>query len=135
MCPLAGSMTKKRILLAEDSRFLSKAAETALSRAEFTVLLAADGEEALRIATTEVPDLILLDLIMPKLQGFEVLRQLKSNPATVGIPVIVMSNLGQDQDVELATKLGAEDYLIKAALPLKEMVRRVERYLGAGSTA
>ncbi len=135
MSPLPGSTTKKRILLAEDSRFLSKAAETALSRAEFTVLLAADGEEALRIATSEAPDLILLDLIMPKLQGFEVLRQLKSNPATAGIPVIVMSNLGQDQDVELAAKLGAEDYLIKTALPLKEMVRRVERYLGAGTPA
>ena len=135
MPPVANATTRKRILIADDSRFLSKATETALSRADFLVLLAADGEEALRISTAETPELILLDLIMPKLQGFEVLRQLKANAVTASIPVIVMSTLGQEHDVELALQLGAKDYLIKSALPLKEMIRRVERHLAVGTAA
>jgi DNA-binding response OmpR family regulator len=69
--------TIHRILLAEDDRFLRKAAETMLKRAGFTVIAAADGEEALRLAREHVPDLMLLDLIMPKMQGFDVLKELK----------------------------------------------------------
>ena len=97
----------KRILLAEDDRFLRRAAEAALKRAGFTVLAAADGEEALRMVMAEKPDLVLLDLIMPKLQGFEVLKVLKADPATASIPVVVLSNLGQDGDVLRALAAGA----------------------------
>ena len=118
-----------RILLAEDDRFLRRAAEATLRQNGFTVLTAADGEEALRIARTEAPDLILLDLIMPKLQGFEVLRALKEDPATAGIPIFVLSNLGQDKDVERARGIGAEAYFIKANLPLQELVQRVRAAL------
>jgi two-component system, OmpR family, phosphate regulon response regulator PhoB len=115
----------QRILLAEDDRFLQKAAGAKLRQEGFTVLTAADGEEALRVARTEAPDLVLLDLIMPKLQGFEVLRRLKEDAATVHIPIIVLSNLGQESDVKRATQLGATDYLIKANLSLAELARRV----------
>jgi len=123
--------TPRRVLLAEDDRFLRKAAEASLRRHGFTVLTASDGEEALRVARAEVPDLILLDLIMPKMQGFEVLRALKDNPKTSPIPVIVLSNLGQDSDVKGATEAGALDYFIKSNLALEDLVKRVQRVFTA----
>lgn len=121
-----------RILLAEDDRFLRKAAEATLRQNGFVVLAAVDGEEALRLARAEAPDLVLLDLIMPKVQGFEVLRALKQDPATAGIPVIVLSNLGQDSDVQRALEAGAAAYLIKANLPLHDLVLRVRATLEGG---
>jgi len=120
----------RRILLAEDDRFLRKAAETALKRQGFGVLGAVDGEEALRVARAETPDLILLDLIMPKLQGFEVLRALKADSATAAIPVIILSNLGQESDVKQAMAAGAVAYFVKANLSLRELVKRVGEILG-----
>ena len=124
----------RRILLAEDDRFLRKAAEATLRQHGFTVVTATDGEEALRLAQAEAPALILLDLIMPKVQGFEVLRALKANPATAAIPVIVMSNLGQPHDVQQALEAGAVTYLIKANLSLQDLVKQVEDTLKGGTT-
>jgi CheY-like chemotaxis protein len=120
-----------KILLAEDDRFLRKAAVATLKQRGFGVVTASDGEEALRQAAAELPDLILLDLIMPKIQGFEVLRRLKQNPSTAEIPVIVLSNLGQERDINQAMEAGARAYLIKANLSLQELVREVEKVLGA----
>lgn len=116
----------KSILLVEDDRFLRKAAEATLRRHGFIVPTAADGEEALQRVRDEVPDLVLLDLIMPKLQGFEVLRILKQDPATSYIPVVVLSNLGQESDVQQALQGGAIAYLIKANLSLQDLVTRVQ---------
>ena len=121
-----------RVLLAEDDRFLRKAAEAALKRQGFTVLPAVDGEEALRVARAEIPDIVLLDLIMPKLQGFEVLRALKADPATAAIPVIILSNLGQDSDVKQAMEAGAVGYFVKANLSLQDLVKRVGEVVGGG---
>ena len=117
-------MSTPRILLAEDDRFLRKAAETMLKRGGFTVLTAADGEEALRLARESAPDLMLLDLVMPKMHGFDVLAALKAAPETAGIPVIVLSNLGQDSDVQLARERGAHDYIIKSNIALEMLVER-----------
>ncbi len=122
----------RKVLLAEDDRFLRRAAEATLRHHGFTVLLAVDGEEALRVARLEAPDLILLDLIMPKLQGFEVLRALKQDPATSPIPVIVLSNLGQDSDSKTARELGATDYWVKAIVGMEELAKRVEALLAVG---
>ena len=119
----------RRILLAEDDRFLRKAAAAMLRRQGFTVLTAEDGEEALRVARAETPDLILLDLIMPKMQGFEVLKALKSDPQTSSIPVVILSNLGQESDSKAAREMGALDYWVKANLALEELVKRVEQTL------
>jgi DNA-binding response OmpR family regulator len=121
-----------RVLLAEDDRFLRKAAETALKRQGFTVLPAVDGEEALRMARADTPDIVLLDLIMPKLQGFEVLRALKADPATAKIPVIILSNLGQESDVKQAMEAGAVGYFVKANLSLQDLVKRVGEVVGGG---
>src|SRR5262249_25311096 len=106
-------MERKRILVVEDDRFLRKAAEVTLKRHGYGVMTASDGEDALRVAHAERPDLVLLDLIMPRLQGFEVLRKLKEDAATVNIPVIVLSNLGQPSDVQQAIDGGAVAYLVK----------------------
>jgi two-component system, OmpR family, alkaline phosphatase synthesis response regulator PhoP len=119
-----------RILLAEDDRFLRKAAETALKRNGFGVTTAMDGEEALRAVAATAPHLVLLDLIMPKIQGFEVLRSIKADPATAAIPVIVLSNLGQEQDVQRALEGGAVAYRIKANLSLDDLVKQVKQVLG-----
>jgi len=124
--PPAPSVPGKRILLVEDDRFQRKAAEATLRQHGFDVRVAVDGEEALQIlAEAACPDLVLLDLIMPKVSGFEVLRRLREDPATARIPVIVLSNLGQRSDVDQATAAGATGYLVKAKVTLKELVRRV----------
>ena len=119
----------RRILVAEDDRFLRKAAEMALKRQGYIVLTAADGEEALRTARSVLPDLILLDLIMPKLNGFDVLQALKKDAPTAHIPVIILSNLGQDRDVQQAMDAGAAAYLIKTDLSLQALVQRVDEAL------
>jgi DNA-binding response OmpR family regulator len=116
------------VLLAEDDRFLRKAAETMLKRSGFTVTAAADGEEALRMAREVRPDLMLLDLVMPKMPGFDVLAALKAAPETAAIPVIVLSNLGQDSDVQLARERGATDYIIKSNIALESLVERVRTF-------
>ena len=115
----------RKVLVAEDDRFLRRAAEATLRRHGFNVMTACDGEEALRLARQEFPDIILLDLIMPKMQGFDVLRELKQDPTTSSIPVIILSNLGQEQDSKVATEMGALDYWVKANIGPGEMAERV----------
>jgi DNA-binding response OmpR family regulator len=115
----------QRILVIEDDRFLRKAAEAALRRHGYSVLTASDGETGLQVARAEHPDLVLLDLIMPGMQGFEVLKLLKQDASTMPIPVIILSNLGQDSDVKAALEAGAVDYLVKANLALEMLVERV----------
>ena len=115
----------RRILLAEDDRFLRKAAETALKRHGFTVVPAVDGEEALQKVQAEVPDLILLDLLMPKVTGIEVLRSLRAAEATRAVPVLILSNSSREQDLEEIKQLGVADYLVKANLSLQELGDRV----------
>ncbi|MBI2528293.1 MAG: response regulator [Candidatus Rokubacteria bacterium] len=128
-----GRPGQRTILLVEDDRFLRKAAEAALRQAGFAVVTAADGEQALSVARAEAPDLILLDVIMPKLQGFEVLAALKHDARTAPIPVLMLSNLGQEQDVRRAMDGGAADYLIKANLSLQALVKRVQQGLAGGA--
>ncbi|MBI5530524.1 MAG: response regulator [Candidatus Doudnabacteria bacterium] len=120
---------KIKILLAEDDRFLIKVLRLKLIKAGFEVLSAVDGEEAAQKILAEKPDLVLLDIIMPKKNGFEVLAELRNNPDVKDIPVIILSNLGQDKDVEQGKKLGATDYLIKTDLSLEEVVEKVNKYV------
>jgi len=108
-----------KVLLVEDSKFLRVANERALARAGYEVCTAADGEEALRVANERIPDVILLDMLLPKLSGPEVLRALKANPETSSIPVIVLSSLSQRNEQKLKAE-GAEEYLEKAMLDLEK---------------
>jgi DNA-binding response OmpR family regulator len=123
--------TRNRVLLAEDDRFFRRAGEVALQNAGIEVMTAVDGEDALRIARTRRPDLILLDVLMPKLDGFEVLRALKNDPLTRDIDVIMLSNLHEGMDVVMAIAAGARNYLVKADLSLPALVAAVGEALGA----
>lgn len=108
-------MLKTTILIVEDRRFLRLASGRVLSKAGYNVLNAADGEEALRSARANLPDLILLDMLLPKLGGQQVLHALKSNPATAQIPVIVLSRLSQLNETKLKDD-GAAAYFEKSQL-------------------
>jgi CheY-like chemotaxis protein len=121
--------TGGRILLVEDDRFLRRAAEASLRQRGFAVTVAADGEEALVKVRAEIPDLILLDLLMPKLTGIEVLRALRAEEATKKIRVLILSNSSREQDLEAIKELGVTDYLVKANLSLQELGDRVAQLL------
>ncbi len=116
--------TKSKVLLVDDSKFLRMANECVLSKAGYEVSTAADGEEALRIASEQLPDIILLDMMLPKVSGVEVLRALKKNPATANIPVIVLSSLSQVNEGKLIAE-GAAAYFEKAALDLDKSSDRL----------
>jgi CheY-like chemotaxis protein len=123
----------RRVLLVEDDQFLRRACEKSLARDGLTVLTAADGEEALRAVQAQAPDLILLDVLMPRLTGIEVLRILRSDERTRAIPVIVLTNSSKDTDVREVESLGAAGYLVKANLSLKELGHKVKEVLEAQS--
>jgi len=116
-----------RIVVADDDRMLRKVAETTLRRQRYDVATASDGEEALQLIRSERPHMIVLDLIMPKLQGFDVLQTLKQDPLTSAIPVIVSSSLTQEQDKQEALDLGAVAYFNKTTFSMSELVKQVER--------
>jgi DNA-binding response OmpR family regulator len=120
----------KQILLVEDDRFLRRACAAGLRQRGWTVLTAVDGEEALRMIRSERIDLVLLDMLMPKLHGLDVMRALKAEERTQSIPVLVLSNSSREQDVQEIMKLGAVGYLVKANLSLQELGNRVAELLG-----
>jgi CheY-like chemotaxis protein len=125
---------KTTVLLIDDSRFLRKANELALSRSGYTVLAASDGEEGLHIACEKVPDLIVLDMMLPKLPGQQLLHELKNDPRTSGIPVIVLSSLPQINAERLKSE-GAVAYFEKASLGIDtgsaRLVEEVGNVLGS----
>ena len=122
--------TDKRVLVVEDDRFLRRACEASLRRRGLTVLGAGDGEEGLRLARAEAPDLILLDVLMPKLTGLEVLQALRGAEATRTIPVLILSNSSSPRDLEAIAALGVAGYWVKANLSLQELGDRVTCLLG-----
>ncbi|MBW6441166.1 response regulator [Patescibacteria group bacterium] len=123
------SKNKKKILIIEDDKFLIKAYDIKLKKEGFQVILAKDGEEGLALAHSEQPSLIILDMMLPKMNGFEVLEKLKSNEELKSIPVITISVLGQRTDLEKAISLGAEKYLIKTDHTLAEIIANIKKYL------
>lgn len=118
------SAVHSKVLLVEDSKFLRLTNERVLSRAGFEVFTAVDGEEALRVANDKLPDIILLDMMIPKVSGPEVLKALKNNPATKGIPVVVLTSLSQKNEEKLISE-GAAAYFEKALLGLDQSSDRL----------
>ncbi len=116
----------KKILVVEDDNILQKAIKKALEKENFEVIQAFDGEEGLDLAQTIKPDFILLDIIIPKLNGFSVLKILKEDEETKNIPVVVLTNLGQAEDIEEGESLGAAGHLIKANLSPVDIVAIVK---------
>lgn len=117
------------LMIVEDDSFLSSLAAKRFSKEGYTVIMATDGLQALKKLETDIPDLILLDIIMPGMNGFEVLKQIKANPKYANVSVIIFSNLGQDHEIEEAKKLGADDFLIKAQFTLKEVIEKINEIL------
>lgn len=122
--------TPVRILLVEDDVFLRKACEASLTDRGFDVTTAADGEAALRLVLSEPYSIVLLDLLMPKLSGIEVLRALRANAGTQSLPVLILSNSSRAEDREAADALGAAGYFVKANLSLRELGDRVDALVG-----
>jgi CheY-like chemotaxis protein len=124
---------KAKVLLVDDSKFFRMANEHALSKAGFEVSTAVDGEEALQVVNDKLPDIILLDMMLPKISGPDVLKALKANPATMDIPVIVLTSLSQRNEEKLLSE-GAAAYLEKSTLELDKgsdrLVATVETVLG-----
>ena len=118
------SVLNSKVLLVEDSKSLRLACEHALSKAGFQVSTAGDGEEALQVAKDKLPDIILLDLMLPRISGLDVLRALKKNPDTRHIPVIVLSGLSQQNEEKLLNE-GAEAYFEKSSLSLDKDTYRL----------
>lgn len=118
-----------KILIVEDEKVLSMVLEEKFKDEGFDTKVAADGEEAITFAASFSPDIILLDLILPKKDGFEVLKELKSDPKLQDITVIVLSNLGEDDEIKKALSLGATDYFVKVQHPMSEIVEKVKAYL------
>lgn len=119
----------KKILMVEDDKLLRDLANKKLRLAGYAVTLASDGTEALTLARREHPHLILLDIILPGVDGFEILRTLKTDPQLKDIPVIMLSNLGQESDIKRGLSLGAADYLVKAHFTLGEIIEKIKTHI------
>lgn len=123
------------ILIVEDEDFLIQALKDNLTAEGCTVDAAKDGEDAIEKIGKKKPDIILLDLLMPKKDGFYALGELKKNPKWKLIPVIVLSNLGEDTAIKKAMEMGADDYFVKSQHPIEEVVEKVKDYLTGRKTA
>lgn len=119
----------KKILFVEDESALQKAFTDILTRAGYKVVSALDGEIGLRLAKSEKPDLILLDLVLPRLHGFDVLKRLKEDLELREIPVIVLTNLERIEDVEKAIELGAKTYLVKTQYTIEEVIEKIKKVI------
>ncbi|MCP6719153.1 MAG: response regulator [Patescibacteria group bacterium] len=120
----------KKILFIEDESALQKTFSDVLKGNGYEVISAIDGEIGLELAKNKKPDLILLDLVLPKIHGFEVLKKLKEHEETKDIPVIVLTNLEGVVDVDKAIELGATSYLVKAQYSLEEIIEKIKKALG-----
>ncbi len=119
---------KKILLIIEDDEIILRALYLSFHEGDYTVATATDGETGLRMTERLKPDLVLLDLIIPKLDGFGYLKAMKANPELNKIPVIVLSNLGDQESVDRAKDFGASDYFIKSDIDLSELAKKVGKY-------
>ncbi len=119
----------KKILIVEDDKFLRELIVRKVLNEGFDVSEAIDGEEGIKKIKEEKPDMVLLDLILPGIDGFEVLSRMKQDSALSSIPVIILSNLGQKEDIDKGMKLGAIDYLIKAHFTPGEIIEKIKANL------
>lgn len=119
----------KKILFVEDEAALQKSFGETLEQEGYEIIKALDGKKGLKLAKEEKPDLILLDLILPRLSGFEVLEKLKDNEELKSIPVIILTNLERAEDINKALELGATTYLVKANYSMEDIVNKVGKAL------
>ncbi len=120
----------KKILVVEDDRFLRELITQKLAREGYDVSEAVDGEDGVKKAEEKKPDVILMDLILPGIDGFEAITKIKEKPNFEKTPIIILSNLGQRDDIERGLKLGAVDFLVKAHFTPGEIIEKIEKVLG-----
>lgn len=120
----------KKILIIEDEEILADLLQKKLIQAGYSVLVAVDGVEGMKEVKKDIPDLILLDIIMPKMGGLEVMRELQKEKKFSKIPIIIISNSGQPVELDLAQKLGATDWLIKTDFDPQEVLNKVVKQIG-----
>lgn len=123
---------KKTILIVEDEAFLSEMYQTKFESLGYKVITATTGEEGLQLMRSEHPALVLLDVIMPVMDGYEVLRRVRNDKDVKNQLIIIFSNLGQDEEVTKGMQMGADDYLIKSNLTPSQLVKKVEAVLARG---
>ncbi len=128
----ASSSGKHKILIVEDDKFLRELAGTKLEHEGFQVLGATDGREAIDMVTKENPEVVILDLILPNVDGYEVLRTLRAKPEYAKLPIIVLSNMGSEEDIKKAKDLGATDFLIKAHFSFGDIIKKIHEVLAYG---
>lgn len=119
------------MMIVEDDTVLANALRLALENEGYELSLATDGEEAERMIKEEVPDLILLDLLLPIKNGFEVLKVMRQNPSTKDISVVILTNFEQETSINEGRKLGAKDYIVKANVDIQDVPGIVKKYLSA----
>lgn len=119
----------KKILIIEDDDFLRSLAVTKLQKHGYSVMTAADGEMGLELALKEKPDLLLLDLMLPGMSGFEVLEKIRANADTKTLKTVIFSNLGDSEDIKRGQELGVVDYLVKASFTLDELTEKISTIL------
>ncbi|MFO0718877.1 MAG: response regulator [Candidatus Paceibacterota bacterium] len=120
-----GPLVGKKVMWVEDDQFLSDLISRKLSKQGCKLLYAGTGEDALKVLETEVPDIILLDILLPGINGFDVFEQMKNNPRVKDVPVIVLSNFSQQSQIDRAKQLGAARFLIKATIVLDDLVKEI----------
>jgi DNA-binding response OmpR family regulator len=116
----------KKVMVIEDDKFLSSLIKNRLEKDGFTVFQAFDGEEATNFLRQNRPDLIVMDLVMPKVNGFEVLQTISITPQLEGVPVVILSNLAQDSDIEKARELGAKEYFVKVKISIDDLLKKIK---------
>lgn len=121
-------MTTK-ILVIEDDPFLANLLKLRLQKEQMEVISAVDGDDAIKKLNEVEPDLILLDLILPKKSGFEVLENISKNPSLRNKPVIIISNLGQTADIQKGKELGAVEYFVKAKISIDDLILKIKEFL------
>ncbi len=121
---------KKTVLIVEDDEFLRSLTAKRLEKENYAIEVAVDGENAISVLDTLKPDVILLDLLLPGKDGFEVLKKIRSSEAVKTVPVVIFSNLGQKEDIEKAKALGVDDFLIKANFTLDDVVAKINKLTG-----
>lgn len=119
----------KKILVAEDDTYLANAYRVKLGKAGFEVKNVFDGQEAINILQTFIPDLIILDIVIPKKDGFTILQELKANEKWKNIPIILISNLGQKEDREKGMQLGATEFFVKTDFSLNDLIQKINNIL------
>ncbi|HUC88981.1 MAG TPA: response regulator [Candidatus Paceibacterota bacterium] len=119
----------KKVLIIEDDNFLQGLEAGKLKKENYDIITASSGEEGLKMINEPNVDLILLDLVLPKFDGFEILQKIREGDKTKKIPVIVFSNLSEDKDIKKAEKLGANDFMIKSNFTLDELIEHINKIL------